>query len=177
MRRSSAAASDGQIDRGRVRKPCISRQKPVTWPDAGFGHLTGYVFVGQTWPRPSASAGGLGSADQTGHALAGGVGQPRHGLVRWRAGVGKDRAGQRRTKRALVRQERCLLWRAPAAKGGQRRSYTDKSRCSVRLFAKTAKRIGGVPWTRADKMERRGQRAAPLPSATLTPAVPRSASW
>src|SRR5438132_675208 len=47
MRRSSAATSDGQMDHGQVRKPGISRQKPVTWPDTAFGHLTGYVFVGQ----------------------------------------------------------------------------------------------------------------------------------
>src|SRR5205823_79931 len=40
MRRSSVATSDGQMDHGQVRKPRISRQKPVTWPDTAFGHLT-----------------------------------------------------------------------------------------------------------------------------------------
>ena len=150
MRRSSEVTSDGQMDHGQVRKPRISRQKPVTWPDTAFGHLTGYVFVGQTWPRPGASAGGLGSADQTGHALGGrggstsprpgalarGVGRtsPRPGELA--GGVGKDRAGQRRTKRALVRQEHRLLWRTPAAKCGQRRSNADRTCCFRRLFAK-----------------------------------------
>src|SRR5438445_9824575 len=47
MRRSSAATSDGQMDHGQVRKPRTSRQKPVTWPDMAFGHLTGYAFVGR----------------------------------------------------------------------------------------------------------------------------------
>src|SRR5207302_4941781 len=60
MRRSSAATSDGQMDHGQARKPRISRQKPVTWPDTAFGHLTGYVFVERTSPRPGALAGGLG---------------------------------------------------------------------------------------------------------------------
>src|SRR5438105_8473340 len=41
-------AADGQLDHGQVTKPRISRQKPVTWPDMAFGHLTGYVFVGRT---------------------------------------------------------------------------------------------------------------------------------
>src|SRR5438034_4589646 len=30
-----------------VRKPRISREKPVTWPDTAFGHLTGCAFVGR----------------------------------------------------------------------------------------------------------------------------------
>src|SRR5438128_5508791 len=50
MRRSSEATSDGQMDHGQVRKPRISRQKPVTWPDTGIwpsDHLTRYVFVGR----------------------------------------------------------------------------------------------------------------------------------
>src|SRR5207245_2760552 len=47
MPRSSEATSDGQMDHGQVRKPRISRQKPVTWPDTAFGHLTGYAFVGR----------------------------------------------------------------------------------------------------------------------------------
>jgi len=41
------ATSDGQMDHGQVRKPRISRQKPVTWPDTAFGHLTGYAFIAQ----------------------------------------------------------------------------------------------------------------------------------
>jgi hypothetical protein len=73
MRRSSVATSDGQIDHSRVKKPRISRQKPVTWPDTAFGHLTGYVFVGQTSPRRGALAGGVGRLAQTGHDLAGGL--------------------------------------------------------------------------------------------------------
>jgi len=45
---------------------------------------------------------------------------------RGRAAVGQEnRAGQRRTKRALVRQEHRLLCLAPAAKDGQGRSYAD----------------------------------------------------
>src|SRR5947208_16613662 len=66
--RSSAATSDGQMDHGQVRKPRISRQKPVTWPDRAFGHLTGYAFVGRTGsnlPRPGALAGGTWVATGT----------------------------------------------------------------------------------------------------------------
>src|SRR5438445_2270019 len=45
---------------------------------------------------------------------------------RGRAAVGQEnRAGQRRTKRALVRQEHRLLCLAPAATDGQGRSYAD----------------------------------------------------
>src|SRR5207237_1902356 len=47
MRRSSKATSDGQMDHGQVRKPRISREKPVTWPDTAFGNLTGCAFVGR----------------------------------------------------------------------------------------------------------------------------------
>jgi len=39
-----------------------------------------------------------------------------------------------------------------ADRGGHRRT---KPSCSGRLSVKTAKRIGGVRWTRADKMEPR----------------------
>jgi len=60
MHRSSEATSDGQMDHGQVRKPRISRQKPVTWPDTAFGHLTGYVFVGQTSPQRGELAGARG---------------------------------------------------------------------------------------------------------------------
>src|SRR5438105_8653492 len=64
MHRSSEATSDGQMDHGQVRKPRISRQKPVTWPDTAFGHLTGLPSlggVGQTLPRPGAFGGRTGS--------------------------------------------------------------------------------------------------------------------
>src|SRR5207249_1380182 len=37
------------------------------------------------------------------------------------------RAGQRRTKSPLIRQERCFLWRVPVARDGQGRSYADKT--------------------------------------------------
>jgi hypothetical protein len=37
---TDSATSDGQIDRGQMRKPRISQAKPVRWPDIGFGHLT-----------------------------------------------------------------------------------------------------------------------------------------
>src|SRR5437660_183831 len=80
--------------------------------------------------------------------------QPRRHQGADRAAVGQEpRAGQRRTKSALVRQERCLFWRTPAAKSGQGRHRRTESVPSGRLSAKVAKRIGGVPWTRADKME------------------------
>ena len=36
---SMARLSDGQMDHGQVRKPHISWQKPVTWPDTPFGHV------------------------------------------------------------------------------------------------------------------------------------------
>ena len=58
------ATSDGQMDHGQVRKLRISRQKPVTWPDTAFGHLTGYAFVGrvgQTLPWPWCVGGRTGS--------------------------------------------------------------------------------------------------------------------
>src|SRR5947208_16999333 len=58
MRRSSAATSDGQMDHGQVRKPRISRQKPVTWPDTAFGHLTGYGFGRETVPQQGATSDG-----------------------------------------------------------------------------------------------------------------------
>src|SRR5207244_3704061 len=51
MRRSSAATSDGQMDHGQVRKPRISRQKPVTWPDTAFGHLTGHHLLPEAGSR------------------------------------------------------------------------------------------------------------------------------
>jgi hypothetical protein len=46
----------------------------------------------------------------------------------------------------------CLgkLRRPKADRGGHSRTQPS---CSGHLFVKTAKRIGGVPWTRADKME------------------------
>src|SRR5947208_3781915 len=58
--RSSAATSDGQMDHGQVRKPRISRQKPVTWPDRAFGHLTGCLrWADRVEPAtPGALAGG-----------------------------------------------------------------------------------------------------------------------
>src|SRR5207237_3920920 len=67
MRRSSVATSDGQMDHGQVRKPRISRQKPVTWPDMAFGHLTPSALAGAPW-----RAGGSKLGD---------------GLVPWRRGL------------------------------------------------------------------------------------------
>src|SRR5437660_689964 len=67
MRRSSAATSDGQMDHGQVRKPRISRQKLVTWPDTAFGHLTGLPSlggVGQTLPWADDLAARLGGTSR-----------------------------------------------------------------------------------------------------------------
>ena len=50
----NAPISGGQIDPGRVRKPRISREKPVRWPDLDFGHLTPSAKAGdgcECWRR------------------------------------------------------------------------------------------------------------------------------
>ena len=74
MRRSSEATSDGQMDHGQVRKPRISRQKPVTWPDTAFGHLTGYAFVGRGGSNLAMAwcvAGGPGPVGPDGSGVGG----------------------------------------------------------------------------------------------------------
>ena len=50
---SMARLSDGQMDHGQVRKPRISWQKPVTWPDTPFGHVRA-VMGGQNPLAPAA---------------------------------------------------------------------------------------------------------------------------
>ena len=67
-------------------------------------------------------------------------------------------AGQRRTRSPWSARSTALPWQVPAARDGHRRSYRTKPRCSGRLCAKVAKCIGGVLWTKADKMETRHQR-------------------
>src|SRR5438067_12847024 len=78
--------------------------------------------------------------------------QPRRHQGADRAAVGQEpRAGQRRTKSALVRQERCLFWRVPAAKAGQRRSYADTTLLLWPLVRQDRQRI----WRRT--VDRGGQ--------------------
>src|SRR5207244_12645467 len=93
MRRSSEVTSDGQMDHGQVRKPRISRQKPVTWPDTAFGHLTGYAFVGRgglLWHGPccgtvSRPCHAMPTEDAGAWAGPGPVPPPGRGVTTWRA--------------------------------------------------------------------------------------------
>ena len=48
-----AQASDGQMDHGQVKKPRISREKPVRWPDMAFGHLTPQANFAPVSPQRS----------------------------------------------------------------------------------------------------------------------------
>src|SRR5437667_10593249 len=48
----------------------------------------------------------------------------------------EPRAGQPRTKSALVRQDHPLPWRVPLARDGQGRSYANITCCFCRFFAK-----------------------------------------
>jgi hypothetical protein len=108
--------------------------------------------VGQTLPWPDDLAGGL---SRTSPPLvtwrADWVGWPRR-VMTWRAGwvrLALANGGQKALLSA--KSAACLgeFLRPKTDRGGHTRTQPG---CSGRLSAKTAKRIGGVPWTKADKM-------------------------
>jgi hypothetical protein len=108
--------------------------------------------VGQTLPWPDDLAGGL---SRTSPPLvtwrADWVGWPRR-VMTWRAGwvrLALANGGQKALLSA--KSAACLgeFLRPKTDRGGHTRTQPG---CSGRLSAKTAKGIGGVPWTKADKM-------------------------